>query len=292
VSLEKTTFANGVISTIRVLDERGESAMGKPRGAYVTLESPDLRAMDREAHPALIAALSDIIKNMLDLPEAASVLCCGIGNPKVISDALGPMTVNRLPATRSLFKIAPEMREGLREVSVIAPGVSGATGIETAEVLESLICKIKPDCLICVDALAAGSLSRLSATIQLSDTGIQPGSGVGGRHKPIDRQTMGVPVLALGVPTVVNAGIIVHQAMETFTQHLKECPDLPHAYRNLRPPDVKAIIDRVLEPFDGHLTVTPKDVDEQINNLVHIISSAITTALHPGADPESLKLLP
>jgi spore protease len=292
VSLEKTTFEHGVISTIRVLDEQGESAMGKPRGTYVTLESEALRTVDRTAQSSLISILSDTIKNMLDLPDTASVLCCGIGNPQVISDALGPMTANRLTATRSLFEVAPEMREGLREVSVIAPGVSGVTGIETAEILESLIGKIKPDCLICVDALAAGSLNRLSATIQLSDTGIFPGSGVGGRHKPIDRHTMGIPVLALGVPTVVNAGVIVHQAMEALTRHLEEVPSLSQAYSGLQPPNVKTIIDRVLEPFDGHLTVTPKDVDEQIHNLVHIISGAITTALHPGMDPEQLKWLP
>jgi spore protease len=289
VSLEKTPFAHGEISRIQVLNEQGAAAIGKPQGAYVTLESEALRIMDREAHASLVSALRDILDHMLALPENATVLCCGLGNPMAISDALGPMVANRLLATRGVFETAPEICTGLRDVSVISPGVSGATGIETAEILEALIDKTHPDILICIDALSASSLSRLNATIQLSDTGIYPGSGVGNRRKSISRQTVGIPVLALGVPTVVSAGIIAHQAMEALIDHLSR-QRMPEGRHEIRPQEVQSIIEGVLEPFGGQLTVTPKEVDEQIRNLAHIIASAITLALHPGIQPEDAAL--
>jgi spore protease len=289
VSLEKTHFAHGEISTIQVLNEQGAEAIGKPQGAYVTLESEALRIMDREAHSALVSTLRDILNRMLELPENAAVLCCGLGNPTAVSDALGPMVASRLLATRGLFETAPELCAGLRDVSVISPGVSGATGIETAEILEALIDKIHPDILICIDALSAGSLSRLNATIQLSDTGIYPGSGVGNRRKSISRQTVGIPVLALGVPTVVSAGVIAHQAMEALMDHLSR-QTVSGRRHEIRRQEIKSIIEGVLEPFGGHLTVTPKEVDEQIRNLAHIIASAITLALHPGIQAKDVAL--
>jgi len=178
------------------------------------------------------------------------------------------------------------MRQGLRPVSVLAPGVLGLTGIETAEIIKGIVDRLRPDLLIAIDSLAAGSVERINATIQIATTGINPGSGVGNQRVGINQQTMGIPVIAIGVPTVVHAGIIAHQAMEKLLEHLRSTPPLHNLYQGLQPIAIEQMISKVLEPFGGQLMVTPKEIDEQITNTAKIIARSLTLALHPGVDPE------
>ncbi|MDD2211899.1 MAG: GPR endopeptidase, partial [Clostridia bacterium] len=161
--------------------------------------------------------------------------------------------------------------------------------IETAEIIKGLVERIKPDLIIAIDALAAGSVERINSTIQVATTGINPGSGIGNKRTAINQETMGIPVIAIGVPTVVHAGIIAHQAMEKLFTHLQTTPNLRAVYQGLQPVAIGQMINQVLEPFGGQLMVTPKEIDEQITNTAKIIAMALALALHPGIPPEEVE---
>ncbi|MCR4442335.1 MAG: GPR endopeptidase [Peptococcaceae bacterium] len=286
VKMEESRFDYGTIKTITILDEQGEQIMGRPRGSYITLESASLRNNNRTEHKIIGETLAQKLKEILPLKNDSVILVIGLGNWNATPDSLGPKVVNLSMATRHLFQYAPEeLRQGLRPVAVLAPGVLGITGIETAEIIKGTVDHVKPDLLICIDALAAGSVERINASIQIATTGISPGSGIGNKRMGINMETMGVPVIAIGVPTVVPAGIIAHQAMEELFNHLRATPALQSVYMGLRPVAVNEMIARVLEPFGGELMVTPKEIDEQISNTARVIAMSLAIALHPGMPP-------
>jgi len=290
VKMDENQFEYGAIKTITILNEQGEQIMGKPRGSYITLESTALRNNNRAAHKVIGETLAQQLKEILPLRDGSVVLVIGLGNWNATPDSLGPRVVNLSMATRHLFQYAPaELRQGLRPVAVLAPGVLGITGIETAEIIKGTVDHVKPDILICIDALAAGSVERINASVQIATTGISPGSGIGNKRMGINIETMGVPVIAIGVPTVVPAGIIAHQAMEELFNHLRTTPALQSVYTGLRPVAVREMIARVLEPFGGELMVTPKEIDEQINNTARVIAMALALALHPGLHPNEVE---
>ena len=289
VSFEKFPFPQGMTSVIKVLNEEGERAMGKPRGIYITLEAPELLDSDRREHQDIVLALCQALQRILPQKEDYSILVAGLGNPRSTPDALGPMVTSRLLATRHLYTLGdPSLVEGLRSLAVSSPGVTGITGLETAEVLEGLVRQLKPDVLLCVDALAAGDLGRLHNTIQLTDAGIHPGSGIGNMRKEINRTILGIPVLAIGVPTVVQAGIIANKALNLLAEGLKQ-PGEKNVLPYLVSQEQKEqVINQILEPFGGSLMVTPKEVDEQMDHTAQIIAKAITLAVHPGIEPEDV----
>lgn len=189
------------VTLVEILDERGQKALGKPIGRYLTLELEKYNADVR----ATAEKLARQIENMIELKKERSVLVIGLGNRAVTPDALGPQTVDKLFLTRHLIENLPQQFGACRPVSAINPGVLATTGIETLETVKGVVEHVKPDCVIAVDALAAGSVERLCATVQISDSGIAPGSGVGNRRAAFDKKSLGVPVYALGVPTVVDA---------------------------------------------------------------------------------------
>ncbi|MEL7622910.1 MAG: GPR endopeptidase [Clostridiales bacterium] len=290
VSLVKENFSLGCRSTIKVLDDQGAQAMGKPIGTYITIEAPTILDSDRSDHEPVVEALVKALKEILPDKEQYTILVAGLGNARSTPDALGPMVTSRLVATRYLFTLNdPAMTEGLRSVSIITPGVTGVTGVETAEILEGLISQMQPDCLICIDALAAGELSRLHNTIQLSDTGIHPGSGIGNMRKRINKETVGIPVLAIGVPTVVQAGIIANKALTILTDRLEHTGDKSSMPLLITQKQREEVINEILQPFGGSLMVTPKEIDEQVDHTAQIIAKAITLAVHPGLEPEDLE---
>lgn len=222
VENEETPFAK--ISRVSIRSDEGAQLMGKMKGNYVTLESEALRNRNKEAQEEVSQTFAKELSAFLQLkglPENASVLLIGLGNWNATPDAVGPKVVEQVLVTRHLYELSPpELRGGLRPLSAIAPGVLGLTGIETGEIVQGIVDKIGPQCVICVDALASRSTTRVCSTIQIADTGIHPGSGVGNKRMAITQEALGVPVIAIGVPTVVNAVTIASDAMELLAQEM------------------------------------------------------------------------
>jgi len=290
VEMYEQGFENGSIKTINVINEQGAQIMGRPPGSYITLETSMLRENDKMAHKEIGEILAAEMKKILPLHENSTVLIIGLGNWNATPDSLGPRVVNMSMATRHLFQYAPvELQQGLRPVSILAPGVLGITGIETAEIIRGTVERVKPDVLICIDALAAGSVERINSSIQIATTGINPGSGVGNNRMAINQETMGIPVIAIGVPTVVQAGLIAHQAMEQLYNYLATTPKMQDIHMRLQPIDLNEMISRVLAPFGGQLMVTPKEIDEHINNTAKVIAMSLAIALHPGMPPDEVE---
>lgn len=228
VQSEKTAVAE--ITRMHVRTAQGSQAMGKMIGYYVTISSESLRNRNKDEQEQLAQTLAQELTayfQHLGLGENASALVVGLGNWNATPDALGPKVVGELMVTRHLWEMSPpELRGGLRPVAAIAPGVLGLTGIETGEIVLGIVEKIGPDVVICVDALASRSSDRVCSTIQIADTGIHPGSGVGNKRLAITSQTLGRPVVAIGVPTVVHAMTIVGDAMELLAQEMGYKPRL------------------------------------------------------------------
>lgn len=290
VKMEEEKIDAGNVKTITILDDQGAQIMGRPQGSYITLESTGIRENNKMVHKELGEIFAGKLKQILPLKDDSTILVVGLGNWNATPDALGPKVVELSMATRHLFHYAPEeLRQGLRSVAVMAPGVLGLTGVETAEIIKGTVDRVHPDLLICIDALAAGSVERINSTIQVATTGINPGSGIGNKRMGINEETMGVPVIAIGVPTVVHAGIIAHQAMEKLFEHLRSTPMLQNVYQGLQPVAINDIIEQVLEPFGGDLMVTPKEIDEQITNTAKIIAMALAMALHPGMPADEVE---
>lgn len=248
--------ANHIKETkIIIKNKKGEISLGKPKGSYITIEAKNLSSNDGSFHKEMSEALFLNLKEMLG--KRKKILIAGLGNANVTADSLGPKVVNNLCITRHLE------REGIGEyqyeLSAIAPGVMAQTGIETSEILESLAAKIRPDVLIAIDALAARSSSRLNKTIQISDTGISPGSGVGNHRSEITEYTIGVPVFAIGVPTVISVPAIIHDLFGRKS--------LEKEYKNMD------------EEFIS-MHVTPKNIDESMKRISYTISEGINHLLH------------
>ena len=257
VSVEETYDEKRDIraTTVRIESENGAKAMGKPIGVYITLEAPKLSEPDKDYHREVSEALAVYLQELLGTKEERSVLVVGLGNREVTPDALGPEVVGNLRITRHVVKEygkAAFEKEKVHMVSGIVPGVMAQTGMETLEIVRGVVEDTQPDVVVAIDALAARSSKRLNRTIQISDAGIHPGSGVGNHRHSLTRETIGVPVVAIGVPTVVDAATIVYDAVRD---------------RNAVPPGLNSMF------------VTPKDIDETIKHLSFTISEALNIAL-------------
>ena len=291
VIVDREKYENTTVPIVKIVEEKAEQLMGKPRGNYITIEAPALRDNNRLAQREVAEILAEKLKSLFNLPENANILLVGLGNWNATPDALGPKVINQSMVTRHLYKYAPEeLQGGLRSVSALAPGVLGITGIETAEIIKGVVEKIKPELIIVVDSLAAGSVERIATTIQIADTGISPGSGIGNKRSGINQETMGVPVIAVGIPTVVNAAVIAQVTVEHFLEKIQNTPILNQIYKNLRPDFIHQVINDVLQPFAGNLTVTPKEIDALINNLSKVVAGGISMALHPAIDLEEYNM--
>lgn len=211
-------YGNTTVTCVDVLDERGERLIGKPRGRYITADVPsfscDAQLLDGRLDP-VISELRSII------PEKGNILVAGLGNRSMTADALGPECSDRIFVTRHIDgELADSLGLGsLRSVAAISPGVLGTTGMESSEIISGIVKNCHIDCIIAVDALAAMDISRLGTTVQISDTGIFPGSGIGNKRNEISRETMGVPVISVGVPTVISAYTLTHNVLEATDTH-------------------------------------------------------------------------
>lgn len=287
IKVETFEFEGGKVSKVIVQNGLGSARIGKPPGTYITIEAEGLRHHDVELRDRVSQVLADELRALFpDETEGAS-LVVGLGNWHVTPDSLGPKVIEELLVTRHLFEYAPDyVDDGMRSVCAIAPGVLGITGIETGDIIRGIVERVKPARVIAVDALAARSMDRLGTTIQIADTGISPGSGVGNKRQSLSLDTLGVPVLAIGVPTVVYANTIVIDAMSKLTSAVQEAagdkPALEGMIGGMSEVDRGKLVHEVLSPFWGDLVVSPKEVDEQIRQMSKVIAGGLNVCLQPG----------
>lgn len=287
VRMDEHELEHAKVTTITVETAEGVEAIGKPKGQYITIDAPEIRNNNYVVHEEITRILADKLIELMNLKEDASILLIGLGNWNATPDALGPQVINKTIVTRHLFKLSPDELHGqMRKISAISPGVLGITGIETAEIIRGIVDHVKPDLVIAIDALAAGSLERVGTSIQLADTGIHPGSGVGNPRAGINEETVGCKVIAIGLPTVVNAALIAHDVVEGVFEQFVTSPTLYKLYKGIKPETFSQIIDDVLSPFQGNLMVTPKEIDSLIQRSAKIIAGALAISLHPGIDRE------
>lgn len=246
------------IHEAEVTTERAARLLGKPCGRYLTLSLEALSRREEESFPRSVRVLAALIETLLPpLDSVAPVLIAGLGSRSITPDAVGPRSADHVIATRHLISRSPEFFASWRPVSVLAPGVLGQTGVETGEIVRGVLDHVRPRAVIAIDALAAGRLSRLVRTVQLSDTGIVPGSGVNNARAALDRQTLGVPVLSIGVPTVADGGSLAHEIAQQLDG--AQCEAL----------------DDLSQPF----IITTRDIDREVADTARLIGYAVNMAL-------------
>ncbi len=269
----------GITVTEVVIDEdAGARMMGKPLGRYITLECGEVRTGNPEMRKAVSSLLAEELTRMLPGGDQP-VMVVGLGNRQVTPDSLGPMTVDRTLVTRHIFQELPDsVDDRMQPVCAIAPGVLGVTGIETLEMVSALAERVKPRAVIAIDSLAAREVSRVGTAIQLTDTGIQPGSGVGNHRRALTRDAVGVPVIAVGVPTVIYASTIVRDALGKLGGEQE---------------DLDKLTDDMLKNATGDMIVTPREVDDLVEDVAGMVALGINQALHPGlSEAEIATMMP
>lgn len=270
------------VERVKITNEKGEEAIGKPRGNYITIDIKKLKIAQEEEIQQAANTLAEELKKVLDthIDKQGEVLVVGLGNVYVTPDSLGPKVINDIEVTRHIINYLPQyVNEGTRMVSAISPGVLGTTGIETVEILKGIVDNIKPKLVIVIDALASRSIERISSTVQLSDTGIVPGAGVGNTRSEISQKTLGIPVIAIGIPTVVETAVLVNDSLDLFITKLQEEAKSNEYLNHLKEEDNYEEIKQALVPKDFNLIVTPKEIDELIENMTEIVATGINQAM-------------
>ncbi|GAB3050702.1 GPR endopeptidase [Virgibacillus ainsalahensis] len=324
VTIKEQEIDNIKISYVDI-DKEGGKLIGKKAGSYITIYADGVKRQDTDRQEAAAKILAKelerlIAKNGVDANSTGLIV--GLGNWNVTPDALGPMAAEKILVTSHLFKMEHEtVSEGYRPVASVTPGVMGVTGLETSDIIFGIVEKFKPDFVIAVDALASRSIERVNETIQLSDSGIHPGSGVGNKRKELSKETLGIPVLAIGVPTVVDAVTITSDTIDFLLKHFgrewkeKDSPsksiapaslnfgnkefteeDLPNEegretflgiVGGLTEEEKRKLITEVLTPIGHNLMVTPKEVDGFMIDMANVIANGINAALHEKVDVDN-----
>ncbi|MEI3613325.1 GPR endopeptidase [Pseudogracilibacillus sp. SO30301A] len=317
VTVKDDTYNNVKVSHIEI-SEQGEKSLNKKPGSYITIFADGVKKQDTKMQSNAAKVLATQIVKMMrknKIEQGSKGLIVGLGNWNVTPDALGPMTVEKVMVTNHLFELNFEnVASGYRPVAALSPGVMGVTGMETSDIILSIIEKFKPDFVIVIDALASRSIERINETIQITDTGIHPGSGVGNKRKELSRETLGIPVIAVGVPTVVDAVTIASDTLDYLLKHMgrelkeKDTPrsslipssmsikhenltneDLPDEENrskflglvgNLSDQEKRSLLEEVLSPTGKNLIVTPKEIDGYMVDMAHLIAQGINAALH------------
>ncbi|MBR3932825.1 MAG: GPR endopeptidase [Clostridia bacterium] len=285
-----------IVTEVKITNKNGEKAVGKPMGRYVTVEVPTLRDNITEVCDNTKTALTKELKNIIDLDKINTILVVGLGNRFVTPDALGPKVIDKLLVTRHLYEVLPDnITQNMHSLCAVAPGVLGITGIETAEIIKGITDKINPDIIIAIDALASKKTSRISTTFQIADTGIVPGSGIGNKRYAINKESMGVPVIAIGVPTVIEAASVANDAIDMLIEAVKSNADKDSDfYKSVIAFDNEnryKLISDILTPSGSDLIVTPKEVDSLIDEVSGIIADSINEAINGETAKELGKIL-
>ena len=324
---ETSSKKSGIVKAEQVIDKltvtcidilKGhEQQTGKKPGRYLSIDTSKLGLDTPDKLEQTRKVFSNELRKILtykNIKEQATCLIIGLGNEHITPDALGPFTVDNIIVTRHLYEMkVDDIQSNYREVSALVPGVMGLTGIETYDIIEAVIKKVKPDFLIVVDALAARAVNRVNKMIQITDTGISPGSGVGNKRRTIDEESLGIPVIAIGIPTVVDAVSMTHDTIDLLLEHIGKTLDEemkgsyehPHSHHEkdeeadlkfskenvrqqffgkigmLNKEEKRQLLMEVLTPAGHNLIVTPKTIDSEIEDLSRLISNALNVALHP-----------
>lgn len=284
------------ITRHHVQDQAGSNAIGKMIGHYVTLEVPELRNGDTKLQDRVATAMAKEFEQFLvrlEIPKDAKILIVGLGNWNVTPDALGPIVVENVMVTRHFFELMPnDVAPGYRPVSAVSPGVLGITGIESSEIVKGIVDQSQPDLVIAIDALASKSIERVNTTIQIADTGIHPGSGIGNKRKGLTFESLGVKTIAIGVPTVLYAATIVNNTIDLMRNHLsKEDGDNDRIFgllNKMSEQERLTFVKEVLDPIGHNMLVTPKEIDEFIEDIGNIIASGLNAALHEAIDTSNV----
>ena len=295
VVLEETYDAEREIktTTVRIETEKGAKTMGKPVGTYITMEAPNMAMPDEDYHREISRDIGVCIREIIcrltgEEKNDYSALIVGLGNREVTPDALGPQVADNLAVTRHIVKEYGKYamdKEVVHMTSAIVPGVMGQTGMETVEIVRGVVSETKPDFVIAIDALAARSTKRLNRTIQIADTGINPGSGVGNHRNGITKDTVGVPVIAIGVPTVVDAATIVSDTMEELLAAMESSEILKGVgvvLQGYNPAEKYELVRELISPHLNGMFVTPKDIDDTIKRIGFTISEGLNILFSDG----------
>lgn len=287
--IEERIDKNLTISTVVIETENGAKTMGKPKGTYITIEAGNMDEEDEDYHREISIQLANVIKKLLHVKKSElSVLVVGLGNREVTPDALGPRVVDNLFITRHIINEYGKYafgEAGVNRISSIVPGVMAQTGMESLEIIKGVIKETKPDLVVVVDALAARSTKRLNRTIQVTDTGINPGSGVGNHRHGLNEKSLGVPVISIGVPTVVDAATIVNDTMYNLVAALAQSEAFSavgNSLETLNDAEKYELIRELLTPNLNTMFVTPKDIDESVKRLSFTISEGLNIAFSEG----------
>lgn len=299
---------NIIVTNVKI-DKTNQDSFNKKMGNYITIEFDDVTDFNnaQKVEEVLIDELKKIMKNLL-IKENDSCLIIGLGNERSTPDSLGPLSINNIIVTSHFYSLGINVEEGFRSTAAFNPGVMGQTGLETSDVINAIVKEVKPDFLIVIDALKANSVERVNKTIQITDAGINPGSGIGNNRKEISKNVLNIPVIAIGVPTVVDTITIVNDTFNYITNHfsymksnidnpkeklkiirtnigkdeinIEDKKELFGLIGNLTEDEIKCLINEVLNPIGYNMIVTPKEIDFVINKLSEIISNAINNSLH------------
>jgi len=293
---ETETNEGITVTRMEIKDDQAANRIGKMVGHYVTLEVPELRQGDSDLQDRVATTLAkefEAFLKRIGISAKSSVLVVGLGNWNVTPDALGPIVVENVMVTRQFFELMPDqVSPGYRPVSAVAPGVLGTTGIESSDIVQGIVEKSKPELIIAVDALAAKSLDRVNTTIQIADTGIHPGSGIGNKRKGLTKDILGVPCIGIGVPTVVYASTVVNNTMDLVFEHMKKHTDntdpLFGVFGKMEDTERLQLVREVLNPLGHDLLVTPKEIDKFIEDIGNVIASGLNAALHEAVDTDNV----
>jgi len=279
------------ITRVRVESDDASDALGKDKGNYITIEIPRHMGHEQKIYEAVCRAVAREFDKIIKLKPDDTVLVVGLGNWNITADSLGPKVIEEVMVTRHLLEHMPEeVQDGVRPVCAISPGVLGLTGVETGEITLGLVDRVKPAMVIAIDALCSRNMERINTTIQIADTGITPGAGIGNKRMALSIDTLGVPVVAVGVPTVVDAATIADDTIELVLSRLRE--DLENSGFETRAgfefidlmkrEDRYDLIKQVISPVVGDMIVAPKDIDSDIDDIASVVANGINISLHEG----------
>jgi len=294
VKVEEKKYDKDILVTrVEILDRSGEEALGKGKGHYITIELPKNESREQETYEEACQVCATELDTLLKDNLSGSVLIVGLGNWNITADAVGPKALKSVLVTRHLLEYMPEEIDSrLKSVCAVSPGVLGLTGVETGEIVKGLVQKVQPSLVIAIDALCARCIDRVNNTIQLTDTGIVPGAGVGNRRKALTKETLGVPVIAIGVPTVIDAATIAGDTMDMLIESLKQTAGENNSLLKIlslaEQEDKYVLIKEVLGERHSDFVVTPKEIDTLVDDVAAIIANGINIALHEGITLEDI----
>ena len=281
-TFENTVDENIKTNIVKIIDSNGEKAIGKPIGTYVTVDIKNLKLATDEDIDKASNVVKDELKKIIDshCESQDEILVVGLGNQFVTPDSLGPKVVSEIDVTKHFIKYTPQyVTEGTRSVCAIAPGVLGTTGIETSEIIKGIVDNVKPKMLLVIDSLASKSIERISSTVQISDTGIIPGGGVGNAREELSETSIGIPVIAIGVPMVVESAVLVNDCLDLFIGKLQNEAKSNDYLNELKEKDNYEEIKESLNPTGYNMVVTPKEIDDLIENMKDVVAKAINFAV-------------